>query len=154
MGKIYDAIVIAKWIINKVHPEPLKLQKLLYLAQGYSYAFYDRPLFKDELEGWVHGPVVPNVYKLYSNYKYNTIDLSYENVEIDQEAEDVLNYVIEKYAKYDAKYLEELTHNQEPWQLSREGLDPDERTDKIIEKQNIANYFINDVFQPEEEDWN
>ena len=30
MDKIYDALTIAKWIINKVHPEPLKLQKLLY----------------------------------------------------------------------------------------------------------------------------
>ena len=49
MGIIYDALTIAKWIINKIHPEPLKLQKLLYLAQGYSYAFYDRPLFKDDL---------------------------------------------------------------------------------------------------------
>ena len=50
MKKVYDALTIAKWIINKIHPEPLKLQKLLYLAQGYSYAFYDRPLFKEEIE--------------------------------------------------------------------------------------------------------
>ena len=35
MKKVYDALTIAKWIINKIHPEPLKLQKLLYLAQGY-----------------------------------------------------------------------------------------------------------------------
>ena len=41
MEKSYDVLVIAKWLINKLHPEPLKLQKLLYLAQGYSYAFYD-----------------------------------------------------------------------------------------------------------------
>ena len=69
MGIIYDALTIAKWIINKIHPEPLKLQKLLYLAQGYSYAFYDRPLFKDDLEGWVHGPVVRNVYDIFKNYQ-------------------------------------------------------------------------------------
>ena len=50
-------LTIAKWIITK-YPEPLKIAKLLYLAQGYSCAFYDRPLFKDDLEGWVHGPKV------------------------------------------------------------------------------------------------
>ena len=33
-----------------------------------------------------------------------------------------------------------MTHHQEPWILSREGLDPDERSDKTIAKQNIANY--------------
>lgn len=153
MNKIYDAEIIAKWIINKIHPEPLKLQKLLYLAQGYSFAFYDRPLFYNEIEGWVHGPVVPDVYNIYKDYKYNPITISYENVELDKEAEDVLEFVIKKYSKYDAKYLEKITHNQEPWINSREGLDPDERSDKTINKLNIANYFTNEIFEPDDEEW-
>ena len=57
------------------------------------------------------------------------------------------------FSKYDEKYLEKLSHEQEPWKLSREGLDPDERSDKTISKESIANYFINEVFQPEEEEW-
>ena len=153
MSKIYEASLIAKWIINKIHPEPLKLQKLLYLAQGYSYAFYDRPLFIDDMEGWVHGPVVPAVYRCYSDYKYNPIDITYEEVILDDEAEEVLNYVIDNFSKFDAKYLEKMTHNQEPWIFSREGLDPDERSDKTINKQDIANYFISDLFQPDETEW-
>lgn len=154
MKKIYDALTIAKWIINKIHPEPLKLQKLLYLAQGYSYAFYDSPLFYDEIEGWVHGPVVRDIYNMFKDYQYNSIDIDYEIEEIDQETEDVLNYVINNFSKYDAKYLEQLSHQQEPWILSRDGLDPDERSDKTISKESIANYFINEVFQPELEEWN
>lgn len=154
MRKVYDAITIAKWIINKIHPEPLKVQKLLYLAQGYSFAFYDRPLFHNEIEGWVHGPVVPNVYKLYSEYKYNPIAISYENIVLDKEAENVLLYVLKKNSKYDAKYLEEITNNPEPWINSREGLDPDERSDKTINKLNIANYFTNEIFEPDDEAWN
>ena len=153
MEKTYDALTIAKWIINKVHPEPLKLQKLLYLAQGYSYAFCDRPLFYDELEGWMHGPVVRKVYNAFKNYQYNSIDINFEVEEIDEEAKDVLNYVINKFAKYDSKYLEELSHQQEPWKLSREGLDPDERSDKTISIESISNYFINEIFQPELEEW-
>lgn len=153
MGKIYDAMLIAKWIINKIHPEPLKLQKLLYLAQGYSYAFYDRPLFNDELEGWVHGPVVRSVYNSFKDYQYNKIDTDFKIEELDEEAEDVLNYVIDNFSKYDSKYLEELSHDQEPWILSRKGLDPDERSDKTITKESISNYFINEVFQPELEAW-
>lgn len=153
MSKIYDALTIAKWIINQIHPEPLKLQKLLYLAQGYSYAFYDRPLFKDELEGWVHGPVVRSVYDIFKNYQYNFIDTNFEIEDIDEDAKDVLKYVLDNFAKYDAKYLEKISHEQEPWILSREGLDPDERSDKTISKESIANYFINEVFQPELEEW-
>lgn len=150
---IYDALTIAKWIINKIHPEPLKLQKLLYLAQGYSYAFYDRPLFHDELEGWVHGPVVREVYNNFRSYQYNCIDINFEIGDLDDEAKDVLNYVIDNFSKYDAKYLEDLSHEQEPWILSRNGLDPDERSDKIMSKESIANYFINEIFQPELEEW-
>lgn len=153
MGIVYDALVIAKWIINKIHPEPLKLQKLLYLAQGYSYAFYDRPLFNDELEGWVHGPVVRDVYNMFSSYQYNSIDISFEIEELDDEAIDVLNYVIDNFSKYDAKYLEKLSHEQEPWILSRCGLDPDERSDKTITKESIANYFVNEIFQPDLKEW-
>ena len=153
MGIIYDALTIAKWIINEIHPEPLKLQKLLYLAQGYSYAFYDRPLFKEDLEGWVHGPVVREVYDMFKNYQYNSINTNFEVEELDNEAKDVINYVIKNFGKYDAKYLEKISHEQEPWILSREGLDPDERSDKTISKQNIANYFISDMFQPEDEEW-
>lgn len=153
MGMIYDASTVAKWIINKIHPEPLKLQKLLYLAQGYSYAFYDRPLFYDELEGWVHGPVVREVYNQFSSYQYNCIDISFEMNDLDDDAKDVLNYVIDNFSRYDAKYLEKLSHEQEPWILSRGGLDPDERSDKTISKESIANYFINEIFQPEWEEW-
>ena len=159
----YSALTVAKWFLwynDKILEEEdadlisnLKLQKLLYLAQGYSYAFYDRPLFKDDLEGWVHGPVVRNVYDIFKNYQYNSIDTNFEVEELDDEAKDIINYVIKNFGKYDAKYLEKISHEQEPWILSRRGLDPDERSDKTISKESIANYFINEIFQPEMEAW-
>ena len=46
-----------------------------------------------------------------------------------------------------------MTHNQEPWLLSREGLDPDERCDKTIPKDVIADYFTSYIFQPDDEEW-
>ena len=153
MNGRYNAKEIAKWLINEIHPEPLKLQKLLYLAQGYSYAFFDEPLFIEDMEAWVHGPVVPSVYHDYKIFKFNPIPIAYEVVEFDDKALEILKYVKEKYSKYDGKYLESMTHNQEPWILSREGLDPDERSDKTISKQNIANYFISNMFQPDDEEW-
>ena len=147
------ASVIAKWFINELHPEPLKLQKLLYLAQGFSYAFYDHELFVEDIEAWVHGPVVPTVYHQYSAFKYNPINIDYEIIDLDSETLEVLNYVKENFSRYDGKFLEEMTHNQEPWLLSREGLDPDERSDKTISKLAIANYFTNYIHQPEDEEW-
>ena len=46
----YTADESAKWFINEIHPEPLKLQKLLYFAQGFSFVFNDEALFNDEME--------------------------------------------------------------------------------------------------------
>jgi uncharacterized phage-associated protein len=39
----------------------LKLQKLLYYAQGLHLALYNEPLSKGRIEAWKHGPVVPSV---------------------------------------------------------------------------------------------
>ena len=41
----------------------LKLQKLLYYAQGWYLAFFDEPLFDERIEAWLHGPVVPPIYQ-------------------------------------------------------------------------------------------
>lgn len=147
------ALTIAKWFINELQPEPLKLQKLLYFSQGFSFAFYDKELFEDEIEAWVHGPVVPEVYFKYNSYKFNPINTIYQLPELSEEILEILNYVKNNYSKYDSKFLEELTHNQEPWIESRSGLDPDERSDKTISKLSIANYFINLIHQPDEEAW-
>ena len=45
----------------------LKLQKLLYYAQGYSLAILDRPIFPEKIEHWTHGPVVHEIYHKYKN---------------------------------------------------------------------------------------
>ena len=43
----------------------LRLQKLLYHAQGWHLAVFGRPLFPDQLEAWPQGPVVPDVYRMF-----------------------------------------------------------------------------------------
>ena len=41
----------------------LKLQKLVYYAQGFALALHGRPLFRERVEAWTHGaPVVPELY--------------------------------------------------------------------------------------------
>ena len=39
----------------------LKLQKLVYYAQGFALALFDKPLFSERIEAWIHGPVYPAV---------------------------------------------------------------------------------------------
>ena len=46
----------------------LKLQKLVYYAQGYYSAIFDNPLFSNEISAWTHGPVISDLY-----HEYKTI---------------------------------------------------------------------------------
>lgn len=41
----------------------LKLQKVLYFAQVYYLAKLGKPFFRENLEAWNYGPVVPEVYR-------------------------------------------------------------------------------------------
>ncbi|GHU69931.1 hypothetical protein FACS1894184_14690 [Clostridia bacterium] len=41
----------------------LRLQKLLFFAQGWSLVIRGVPLFDDPIEAWQYGPVVPTVYR-------------------------------------------------------------------------------------------
>ena len=45
----------------------LRLQKLMYYAQGYLLALKDRPLIHEEFEAWEHGPVIPGLYNSFRN---------------------------------------------------------------------------------------
>lgn len=40
----------------------LELQKILYIAQMFSYGKRGKPLFDNSIEAWDYGPVVPEVY--------------------------------------------------------------------------------------------
>ena len=41
----------------------LKIQKLLYYADGINLAITGKPLFEDKIYAWPHGPVIKNVYE-------------------------------------------------------------------------------------------
>ena len=142
-----------RYFINELKPDTLKLQKLLYFTQGISYCMNDEEFFEEEFEAWVHGPVIPAIYHRYKEYGYNPININYEIANIDSPQLNVLEYVKSNYGKYDGKYLEGLTHKQTPWLYARQGLDPDERDDKNMPKEIIADYFIGLMFQPTEEAW-
>jgi len=151
MSKELD--IATKYFINELSPDTLKLQKLLYFTQGISFCMNDEEFFDEHFEAWVHGPVIPSIYHMYKHYGYNPIGIKYDLREPSEQQMQVLKYVEENYGKFDGKYLESMTHRQTPWLYARQGLDPDERDDKIMPKEIIADYFIGLMFQPTQEAW-
>ena len=142
--KYYNVEDIAEWFLNKNRVQMnfedseyitnLKLQKLLYYAQGYFMAKKDLPLFNEDFLAWEHGPVIR---KIYDKYKVNGANgIIYDKdfkVNIDEETERILEDVYENYGQYTAWKLRNLTHEEEPWKTTERN--------KVITKEKIRNYF-------------
>lgn len=97
---------------------PLKLQKLVYYAQGFHLRETGKPLFNEDLLAWDHGPVVRKLYNDYKHLGYFTI--SWEpfddaNNELSRREIKTIKDVWENYGHLDGKFLEELTHQEDPW---------------------------------------
>ena len=99
----------------------LKLQKLLYYAQGCFLAITGEPLFDDSILAWQHGPVVPNVYHEYKKYGSNGIefDEDFDSSTFTKEENEILSEVYKTFGQYSAWKLRNMTHNEEPWKNTK-----------------------------------
>ena len=149
---MYEAKDILNWFIMRFDEQarstitPLKAQKLLYYAQAWFLALYDERLINDNFEAWAHGPVIRNMYYGLNEFGYSPVpsDANYllDAVEIkDERANNLLPQIEEIYGVYDAKYLEELTHQETPWIEARKGYAPEERCTKLISNDTMKNYY-------------
>jgi len=95
----------------------LKLQKLLYYAQGYHLGMFSSPLFPERIEAWTHGPVVSAVYHKYKTFSGGAI-LPTEEISLKQFTRsqvDFLNEIYNVFGQYSAWKLRDMTHNEDPW---------------------------------------
>lgn len=126
---------------------PLMLQKLLYYIQGIYYALYDRLLFTERCESWIHGPVYRNVYALFKDFKYNPIDdirfslLKNSANELTPEEKEIINLVLNTFGLYSGKVLERITHKEEPWKKARIGYSADGYSNEAISVHSMKEYF-------------
>ncbi|MGN1077756.1 MAG: Panacea domain-containing protein [Candidatus Gallimonas sp.] len=121
---MYKAEQIANWFVARAiqdvnenggeYMSHLKLQKLLYFAQGCYSAMEDKPLFEEKIYSWAHGPVVASLYQKYKKYKDRGID-KFDPVSIDDHTKSILEEVYRVFGQYSAWALREITHQQDPW---------------------------------------
>lgn len=105
----------------------MKLQKLLYIANGLYLAKKGTSLIEEPVKAWKYGPVIEKVYyefKKYGNQDITSIPLEYElynqNVNLDADAQSAIDFVIEVSKKLNAIQLSNWTHDENsPWSLAR-----------------------------------
>jgi uncharacterized phage-associated protein len=106
----------------------LKLQKLVYYAQGYSLAILGKPLFDEPFHAWEHGPVCIPLYRKFKKFKDAPLDRIYVTVAeaakafklarkpFTQEESNLLEDVFACYSGYTAGHLRRMTHETSPWE--------------------------------------
>jgi uncharacterized phage-associated protein len=116
------AYEVAKYFVSLVDEDAgdsisnLKVQKLLYYAQGFHLAVYEKPLFPEAVKAWAHGPVVPQVYHEYKQYGAGSIPVERVDLEAySPEVRELLDEVWAVYGQFTASKLEGMTHQEPPW---------------------------------------
>lgn len=127
---------------------PLMLQKLLYFIQGVYLALYGKPIFVEDCRAWIHGPVYPEVYDLFRDFKYNPIDdarfalLEGTEDALTDDEKKVIDLVVNTFGMYGGKVLEKITHNETPWIEARKGYGESIPSNELLSKDRIMKYYI------------
>lgn len=132
---------VAKVLLKLSEPDSgdvltnLKIQKLLYYVQGFHLALKERPLFKEDILRWQHGPVVREVYDEYRSNGANVICIPEDfepSMFIGSEIE-LITEVNKVYGQFSGWKLRDMTHNEKPWKDTGEN--------EVIDPELMKSYF-------------
>lgn len=163
----FDALAIANYFLDKAQEEGrdlthMHLQKILYNAHGYHLAIYGRPLFRQPVEAWKYGPVIPAVYKAFRDCGSSPIAIraeeyvshlfasrpvrSFETRPIEADLDDgmreFLDAIWDGHKKVPAVRLSAISHVAGgPWHQVAQGKDLAVRRGVVIPDDIIRDYF-------------
>ena len=138
---------VADWFLVHVDRDSgdsithLKLQKLVYYAQAWYLANFNKPLFQEDLEAWAHGPVAPSLWQKYKDRRWDALPPPEEAPAFSDDLNAYLQAVMDNYGKFGAKFLEDMTHKEDPWKKTRGDLAPHARCSKPIPKALMRDFY-------------
>lgn len=102
----------------------LKIQKLIYYAQGFHLAIFDRELYQDEIEAWRYGPVCPEVYHKLKENGSNIIlyDKSKQDFSkiFNKDQIELLDEIYNIFGQFSAWKLRDMTHEEPTWMNNKD----------------------------------
>jgi uncharacterized phage-associated protein len=142
MATIYD---VAKYILEKQgRISTWKLQKLCYYSQAWALAWSDdKPLFNEDFQAWSNGPVCRELYDAHKgDYAISVDGLKVGDIKnLSEDETDIIDNVLESYGDKSPLWLREQTHDEPPWQDARGKLPDYERSEQVITKNAIGEYY-------------
>lgn len=150
-----DAQTIADYLILLASEEDeyepmthLRLQKLLYYVQGWSLAMRGNPAFRDEIQAWKDGPVVPQVFQAYTHLQHRPISQPKIRTPcLDDELRGFIHSIWESYKEYSATALRSKTHREAPWLTARGSTPPGKPSQEEITHESMLTFFRDEFEQ-------
>lgn len=138
-----SALDVAAYILEQAGPmTAMKLQKLVYYSQAWSLVWDEVPLFREDIQAWANGPVVPRLYQEHKGkFTLNAGDIDGDPTRLMGDAKETVDAVLNFYGEKSAVHLSELTHREAPWRTARKGLVPGERGSAIITHDSMVEYY-------------
>lgn len=116
------ALDVANWFIeySGYTKTLMQIQKLSYIAHGYMLGVHGIPLIRDIVEAWKYGPVFPDVYHEFKQWKLNPIgQIRYTPEPFTEKQHEILENVFGSYGRFCGYYLSDITHDNSetttPW---------------------------------------
>jgi uncharacterized phage-associated protein len=115
---------VAAYILRKLgQMSSMKLQKLSYYAQAYSLAWFNEPIFDDQIEAWTNGPVIPALWREHKGqFMVEEIPGGNADVVLSRDAL-VVDSIIDSMGGLSGKQLSDRTHSESPWIKNYDGDD-------------------------------
>lgn len=120
----YDARVVANEFLRCAWQEGraltnMQLQKLVYIAHGYSLALLEMALVKQSVEAWRYGPVIPALYHSLRQYGAGLVTEPIATLAPEALPETVralISVVESAYGRFTGPQLSTMTHRDgTPW---------------------------------------
>lgn len=142
MATIFD---VAKYILHKKKDSlsTWKLEKLCYYSQAWALAWTEQPIFDEDFQAWVNGPVCPELFHEHQGKFY----ISYERLKkgneenLTDDEKETIDIVLNHYGDMEPYQLRELSHSEDPWKDARGNLPPDQNCDTVITKESMGAFY-------------
>ena len=102
----------------------MQVLKLVYIAHGWMLALHRRPLLRDEIQAWQHGPVIPELYDLVRKFRGGPVDElePAQGEKLDSCETELVRRVFARYRRFNGLELSSMTHAEHsPWALIYNG---------------------------------
>lgn len=118
-----------------------KLQKLVYYCQAWSLVRDEEALFPEEIEAWINGPVVRDLFNVHVDvYRLDRLACGDPDA-LNEDQRDTVDAVLKFYGDKPHQWLSDLTHMENPWKDARRGMPGNVRGNKVIPKADLAEYY-------------